>query len=91
MGDIAQQRNRAWRHKQKFLFRGRDCRHNPLCWKPPKRWKYLCSQQDKLSRARQLRIDTLKFPKQNIDMMLILITGFFNPEYPVYLQSQSMA
>ncbi|MFW1951563.1 hypothetical protein [Acinetobacter beijerinckii] len=57
MDHLSQQRNRAWRRKQKYLFRGRDCRHTTLLWKAPKKWKYLYTRQLKIMRARQLAIE----------------------------------
>ncbi|MDR2062985.1 MAG: hypothetical protein LBQ29_16495 [Acinetobacter sp.] len=63
MDDVSQQRNRAWRRKQKFLFRGRDCRHTSFCWRPTKQWKYLYTRQDKLARARQLGIEYPRISK----------------------------
>jgi hypothetical protein len=57
MDDLTQQRNRAWRRKQKFLFRGRDCRHTTLLWKSIKKWKHLYTRPAKLARARQLGIE----------------------------------
>ncbi|MDH0564338.1 hypothetical protein [Acinetobacter courvalinii] len=63
MDDLSQQRNRAWRRKQKFLFRGRDCRHTSLYWRATKQWKYLYTRQDKLARARQLGIEYPRISK----------------------------
>ncbi|ENU31103.1 hypothetical protein F991_01009 [Acinetobacter sp. CIP-A165] len=57
MDDLLQQRTRAWRRKKKFHFRGRDCRHTSLLWKPQKKWKYLCTRQDKLARSKKLGIE----------------------------------
>lgn len=47
-------RNRAWRRKNKFLYRGRDCRHTSTFWKPEKRFNLMSGRPFKLKRAMRL-------------------------------------
>ncbi len=57
-----QQRGRAWRRKQKYLYRGRNCGHTLDTYKPEKKWKNLYSRSLKLARARQLKIEYPRIP-----------------------------
>ena len=70
-----QQRGRAWRRKQKYLYRGRNCSHTLDIYKPEKKWKNLYSRSLKLARARQLKIEYPPFQIIFGNIRLLTIIG----------------
>lgn len=57
-------RNRAWRRKNKFLYRGRDCRHTSTFWKPEKNFKLLYQRPIKQKRAMLLGFEYPRISNQ---------------------------